>query len=363
MKYRERLWPPSARLQAVNLMSASDPLGGESPWVRRALFVLLAVVVAAFPLRAFYPYELAWPILANGAERLVSGGVVFTAPGVAVMRAGNVSRPARTLQVRLQVQPARTETDGPGRILSHGQAFWLRNLAVIQRGSDLVVMVRTHYNDLPGRGIVVSDVFASGNAVDIVVAIEGRDLMVSADGRAPVRFRMPSTLEDSWVQGARLRLGNEGDLSRPWLGRVTRAQWEADGEPIDLLAEDVLEIPRPMQRFHNPPEWIPFSHAQSFDVLQNLLGFIPLGFVAGLLWLGRARHAFARIVIGGALLSLFIETAQWLMPARFISVSDWLLNTAGTALGAGLAAVFLVWWSSRRDVGQADGADGQQTRG
>jgi VanZ family protein len=75
------------------------------------------------------------------------------------------------------------------------------------------------------------------------------------------------------------------------------------------------------------------------DILLNLLGFVPLGFL--LARIGRARlrgsllARFAVVCGAGALLSLAIELGQALLPSRYSSVLDLLLNVTGTALGAG----------------------------
>lgn len=82
------------------------------------------------------------------------------------------------------------------------------------------------------------------------------------------------------------------------------------------------------------------------DVISNLIGYIPLGFLLALGvvrsgWGGRWQVllAVALAVLGGALLSLGMETAQRWLPARVPSSLDWLLNSAGTGIGALLVAV------------------------
>jgi VanZ family protein len=90
------------------------------------------------------------------------------------------------------------------------------------------------------------------------------------------------------------------------------------------------------------PPWLPSAIAQSrFDVVANLLGYLPLGglIAAGVLRSGRSRlRAFIVAVLASALLSYAMESLQHLLPRRVPSRVDWSLNVAGAAFGALLAA-------------------------
>ena len=73
-----------------------------------------------------------------------------------------------------------------------------------------------------------------------------------------------------------------------------------------------------------------------FDVLSNVLGYAPLGFIVALALRRSARHLPAVILslLAGSLLALCMETMQLFLPARVPSNVDWELNTLGTFLGA-----------------------------
>lgn len=94
-----------------------------------------------------------------------------------------------------------------------------------------------------------------------------------------------------------------------------------------------------------------------FDIVTNLLGYLPLGALLTLAAL-RAGHgalaALARALLAAALLSYAMELTQTLLPARVPSALDWMLNTAGAALGGlvALAAEALGWphaWAQAHD--------------
>lgn len=71
------------------------------------------------------------------------------------------------------------------------------------------------------------------------------------------------------------------------------------------------------------------------DLAGNVAVFVPLG--ATLAFALRDRSPMPRFLLatlGGAGLSLCIEVAQMAVPSRVSALDDWLLNTAGAAIGA-----------------------------
>ena len=84
-----------------------------------------------------------------------------------------------------------------------------------------------------------------------------------------------------------------------------------------------------------PPRWV------RYDIVTNCAAYLPFGFFVGLVARRRAPSYLLAISIGvGAILSLTMETLQMFVPTRDASVADLLANTAGAALGGGLATLF-----------------------
>lgn len=73
-----------------------------------------------------------------------------------------------------------------------------------------------------------------------------------------------------------------------------------------------------------------------FDVVANLVGYMPLGFflVLSALRTGRSRYALRLGVLAASVLSLLMESLQVYLPNRVPSNLDLMLNMAGGALGA-----------------------------
>jgi VanZ family protein len=104
-----------------------------------------------------------------------------------------------------------------------------------------------------------------------------------------------------------------------------------------------------------------------FDVLSNLLGYMPFGslLVGAMVRSGRRLGpSLLAAVACGALLSLSMETLQDFLPKRIPSNVDWALNTAGTLVGALVGAAVhklggVERWQALRDkwfIGRSAGA-------
>ena len=93
-----------------------------------------------------------------------------------------------------------------------------------------------------------------------------------------------------------------------------------------------------------------------FDVLSNVLGYAPLGFLQALaFYRANRRHSpFVRVLLTAAGLSLLMESLQMLLPVRVPSNVDAVLNVMGAMAGA-VAARGLAWvgvmdrWGRFRD--------------
>lgn len=80
------------------------------------------------------------------------------------------------------------------------------------------------------------------------------------------------------------------------------------------------------------------------DLAGNVVVFVPLGAALAFALSGRpAGHRLLLATLAGAVFSLTIELVQMAVSAHVAALDDWLLNTAGVAIGA-LAGC---WMSAR----------------
>lgn len=83
--------------------------------------------------------------------------------------------------------------------------------------------------------------------------------------------------------------------------------------------------------------WAPWpAHALEFDIVINVLGYLPLGVLGVFAFYPRIRGLFAVLLVtgGAGILSAFLEAIQTYLPTRVASNVDLATNFAGAAIGA-----------------------------
>jgi hypothetical protein len=117
-----------------------------------------------------------------------------------------------------------------------------------------------------------------------------------------------------------------------------------------IVSAPDLEIPRNFAVPHKARLASPITEFQASweyvkDILLNIAGFVPLGFVVcAYLRLTRSRRkAILYTILGAATLSFVIEFLQAYIPQRTSGMTDILTNTLGAALGAALARSVTGW--------------------
>ncbi len=94
-------------------------------------------------------------------------------------------------------------------------------------------------------------------------------------------------------------------------------------------------------RFLFPPVNTLTSTWNAFDLVMNVVMFVPLGFIHRLSKPGATGAAWIGAVVWGAALSGLVELAQFFTPDRYPSPFDLVTNTAGAGIGAWLATATL----------------------
>jgi VanZ family protein len=209
--------------------------------------------------------------------------------------------------------------------------FGIRN--VFRADKPVLIAVST---DTHGVSVYVNGVFAGSSPAVRVADLDSGSRLVFGG----------STMAD-WGWYGRLRglalypgVLSAADASRhyeAWIKGEQRAILGADG-----VTARSLHIP---ERYHVFSKWFLQRPWQEFrprwgyvqDVLINIAGFIPFGFLfyAYLSSMGRTKPAVATILCG-FLISLTIEVLQTFLPTRDSSATDVIMNTLGTRLGVAL---------------------------
>lgn len=91
-----------------------------------------------------------------------------------------------------------------------------------------------------------------------------------------------------------------------------------------------LELFKEISRFWNYREQLG-AGAVGLNLLGNIIGFLPLGFILPIISIGMRHICLSGIV--GFLVSLFVESCQLIGKVGCFDVDDLLLNTLGTVIG------------------------------
>jgi len=287
--------------------------------------------------------------------------------------------------IEVWLRPALTWATGS--VLAFYDSENHRLLSVIQDYTDLVLQLE------PGQGsrrenateLRVADVFRKAEAV-LTITSDAKGTAVYIDGRLATSspaFRL--SVND--VSG-RLILGNSPMREHGWRGellglaiyqgklsaeqvRQNDQDWiGSDGAAIGRSGDAIavyrfdehagrvvhnsipaganLEIPRrfvlvDQLRFESPVTEFDTQRTYISNVIYNVVGFMPLGFMVSLcLVLYRSGKGTALIaVLTGTAVSFTIEYFQSYIPIRFSGWTDIFTNTTGTAIGVAMCAMLV----------------------
>jgi hypothetical protein len=302
---------------------------------------LVGLVLLAYVVLALAPFRWVPPRRTMNAATAGAAGLTFPAPGIArthepprwLGRAAEVGAVQLDLRLRTHA-PTQRKT----RIFTVSRDYHYRNLSLDQEGPDLILRLRRPGSTPNGKPAyrlagVLGD--TRWHAIEITIA-PGR-LHVLVDGALALARGLPERPLGEWDRRYLVALGNELHGNLPWRGEVARALVQVGAERVDYARPGVLDVPAEFWAFANKPTWLfeDFVFPSSLDDwVANFVAFVPLGFL--LAALGRGRDAWRRAVLLCAATSLTVEIAQGFF-SRHPSTMDWILNTLGGGVGAGIA--------------------------
>jgi len=363
-------------------------------WRSRIELAALLILILVLLYAGLAPFDVARH---NGvAWRPERGTLAFDGSGIAFSTQGfPFTRGASELSLEAWVLPATEQSSREGTIVALVDDRPVPPLALSLRQGELTLRYRIEKNGVEtSRAISLGEALAPTGVQHLAVTSGAGGTRVYVDGIAPDRMRSrQSILHPDDELRPRVVVGNSAQGNAGWSGEVralalfdrvlpeleVRAHDErirAEGPRAlsseaglralyvfdtpsgsrvpNLVSEDAaLRIPGQFEALRwdvltFPPEVSPLRSARfRRDILLNLLGFVPLGVLLMQVPLWRTRTPALRVLAAcavGGLLSLAIELGQAMLPTRYSSALDLMLNVAGTALGA----VAVTYWRSWR---------------
>lgn len=312
----------------------------------------------------------------DSGQKSVTGGVAFTPLPLALPP--GVRNAGRDLTIEVAVKP--DAEPGGSRYVMLGLFDRTSRAQVFLGQWQSFLLVRTLaaepdiYREIDARGAL-----QAGVERFITVSSSAAGTVIYLDGKPAQNYPGLRILPDAaMLSDLRLFLGNSPDGGNPWSGEIRRAAIYGRALSAQEAAEGYVSWSRGAPecggavvcyRFDQPggawfenaagpdnPLFIPErpAFARNFltpiqmdahdyqDVLLNVLGFMPLGF----LWFRWAERTFGwgrdkalwTAAACGLLISLAIETIQGFIPSRDSSQRDVVCNTLGALLGAWVAS-------------------------
>jgi hypothetical protein len=344
--------------------------------------VLAMLFATLWPFNPFPPNRVSWLADANGVR--------FGGPGVVLSKAPLLAastEDGNSCSLELLLRPASADVSttiltfsGPDNPQQFAVRQWLHSLLVTRD-------TPTGQNSLKRTKFDVPHVFRPEKLALVTVTSGPGGTVVYVNGRHTQTFSrfaiLPKDLSGQIV------MGTSSVDYQPWPGEISGlaiysrelsapevtqhyAKW-LDGSPNVIADPDgavarynfaersgseirnslpsgpSLEIPSYFQIPHKvmlKPVWKEFEATKAYfiDVVVNIVGFMPLGFVFGAYFLlahSRGKAILYATLAGGSL-SFLIELLQAYIPQRFSGTTDIITNTLGTLLGAMLARPNLV---------------------
>ena len=353
---------------------------------------LAVLYLAAVFFLLLYPFDFSWPFAAQdnsvawpqdgeGAQFGKTGLLVSASPPASLYKRLSVGD---RLSVELWLSAASAYQKGPARIISYARNPWESNFTIGQQRRDLIVRLRTTRTDADGiPSLDVGNAFHPGVMQHVVVTHDSTEERVYIDGKLRAESATPRGNFSTWDPTHLLAFGNEADGGRPWDGRIAyaaiydrplpaetvaarfKAGYGAGGQPAApglLLAYDFTHgLPAQgaegtdrrssMPRLEKPAK-VPtysrlfflyidgkmnFAVSSAWDLIRNVILFVPFGVFGFALVARRTRSAAAAIAVTVAaafLVSATCEALQFFENERTSSILDLATNTGGALLGA-----------------------------
>jgi len=353
---------------------------------KKILATLCGIAVLAMLFATLWPFN---PFPPNRASWLAdANGVRFGGPGVALSKAPLLaasSEEGNSCSLELLLRPASADVSttiltfsGPDNPQQFAVRQWLHSLLVTRD-------TPTGQNTLKRTKFDVPHVFQPEKLALVTVTSGPSGTVVYLNGRHAQTFSkftiLPKDLSGQIV------MGTSSVDYQPWPGEISGlaiyskelaaseveqhyAKW-VDGSGSDdpdravaryvfaertgneihnsVATQPSLEIPSYFQIPHKvmlKPVWKEFEETKVYfiDVVVNVVGFMPLGFIfAAYFLLAHSRgKAILYATLAGGSLSFLIELLQAYIPQRFSGTTDIITNTLGALLGAMLARPNLV---------------------
>jgi VanZ family protein len=331
----------------------------------------------------------------NRRWKLSVGGIAYTPSPLRSSETSSLEKESFTIEIVLK--PAVEVNSGVPHILAFIDGSGKEAFYMGQWRESLIVRWSTC--DQSGKRwmkeIGVRDALIKDKTQSLTLVSKGTTCSVYVNGELAKSFQDVALIgEKESIRGHSVTLGNSKEVKSPWTGSVlalkvyeralSETEIAADRHTVTesarqggLIASfaldkthstsvpdlsgnnNTLSVPERVAMMNSILAWPDWRNQKNSspagDIVVNILGFVPLGFLFAF-WRAQANgsgrwRSFLLAVVIGALISLVIEVTQAFIPVRDSSMVDVICNAGGAVLGAGLWVLVSRWlggWEASR---------------
>jgi hypothetical protein len=332
--------------------------------MRTILFIMLFLWLLTFLWLALWPFDFTRKNLASFDE---GRGLQFTPPSIALSD-GAPSKIAGldTFAIMLRFFPARN--NGSGCILDYAPIETATNLRILEEKGQLDFAFRVADVGMKHFRVPLGN---PDNLKTYLCIVRRGSITIMDSGRVVTSRETQTEIGSRWNRQAELIFGCTASGKLRWRGTLVSFEVHRAGDINSIpdtgsailsyqfprhkgrMIPDIGREPHipllvptqviaPARKILSSPLTYWDGQWNTSDVFYNLIAFLPLGVLLGLLFKMRMRKVMLVLAATGVacLISLSVESAQYLVSWRDSSIVDVFTNSFGTFCGAWLSTSF-----------------------
>jgi glycopeptide antibiotics resistance protein len=378
-------------IHSYNFKSSSHSLKSNKNKLIFYLFAFYAFFILVFglwPFNFFSTNNVAWLKSANGLN-IKRHGIMYASTESKFQKPIPFYGEDGDISIELWLKPESNALNNPASILYLFDDLQSEIFSLSQVNSLLKISLPDSMNSAPNWRWLENTFFV-GQQVWLAITSNKNKTIVYLNGKAAREYRNYSLATGNrTVSEWHLVIGNNPFGQKPWIGEVYGLaiynqsltpekvydhyqKWQSNeilsfakeigtvalypmdeqtGDVIHNIAYDRYHLVIPKQFKGLKKNFLKLSRnslnlsLKSFqDMSINIIGFIPFGYLF-FRYIGSLRYRkipMWQLVImtisAGVCLSLIVEMSQTFLPTRYSSITDFIFNTLGAAIGAYIAA-------------------------
>jgi hypothetical protein len=335
--------------------------------MRTLLSIMLFLWLLAFSWLALWPFDFSRK---NLATFVVGKGLKFRSPSMAISD-GAPSKIAGLDSFAVVLRFLPDSSNGAGCLLDYAPDEGPTNLRIVQQRHRLEFAFRMEGQEMKHLHVRIASL---DSLCAFAYVVQDGNVSIVDLHRAVTCVDMRTPIGSNWDRKAQLIFGCTASGKLRWEGTLVSFEVYSGGDtnsfpipgksllsyqfaqPSGRMIPDIGREPRtpllvpaqikaPARKILSSPLAYWDRRSNTSDIYYNVVAFLPLGILLGLLFKMHKREALHVLVVTGiaCLFSLSVEVAQYFVPYRDSSIVDVITNSFGAFCGAWLSTWIATW--------------------